>query len=131
MFIDGREIENNAVIEADICVIGAGAAGITIAREFIGTSVKVCLLEAGGLEFDKATQALYNGKNIGYPYYDLDVLRLRYFGGTTNIWSGVSRPLDALDFGARSWVPYSGWPLELADLTPFYKRAQDIIQLEK
>lgn len=130
MFIDGRETENNAVIEADICVIGAGAAGITIAREFIGTSVKVCLLEAGGLEFDKATQSLYKGKNIGYPYYDLDVLRLRYFGGTTNIWSGVSRPLDALDFGARSWVPYSGWPMELADLTPFYKRAQDIIQLE-
>lgn len=129
MFIDGREIEDKAVIEADICVIGAGAAGIAIAREFIGTSIKVCLLEAGGLEFDQETQALYDGKNIGYPYYDLDVLRLRYFGGTTNIWRGVSRPLDASDFGVRSWVPYSGWPMELADLIPFYRRAHIVCQL--
>jgi len=129
MFIDGRETEDKATIEADICIIGAGAAGITIAREFIGSSFKVCLLESGGLEFDEETQALYNGKNIGLPYYDLDVLRLRYFGGTTNIWSGVSRPLDAIDFGVRSWVPYSGWPLELADLTPFYRRAHDVCQL--
>lgn len=129
MFIDGRKIEDKAVIEADICIIGAGAAGITLAREFIGSSFNVCLLESGGLEFDKETQSLYNGKNIGYPYYDLDVLRLRYFGGTTNIWSGVSRPLDTIDFGVRSWVPYSGWPLELADLTPFYRRAHGICQL--
>ena len=129
MFIDGREIEDKAEIEADICVIGAGAAGITIAREFIGTAVKVCLLEAGGLEFDEETQALYNGKNIGYPYYDLDVLRLRYFGGTTNHWAGVSRPLDDIDFRVRDWVPYSGWPLELSDLAPFYRRAHDICQL--
>jgi choline dehydrogenase-like flavoprotein len=129
MFIDGRKIDDKTEIEADVCIVGAGAAGITIAREFIGTSFKVCLLESGGMEFDEATQSLYDGKNTGYPYYDLDILRLRYFGGTTNIWSGVSRPLDDIDFRVRSWVPYSGWPLELADLTQFYKRAHDICQL--
>ena len=129
MFIDGRKINDNEEIEADVCIIGAGAAGITIAREFIGTSYKVCLLESGGMEYDEATQSLNDGKNIGYPYYDLDILRLRYFGGTTNHWAGVSRPLDEIDFKVRGWVPSSGWPFELANLTPFYIRAHETCQL--
>jgi len=41
MFIDARELDQGQHIEADICIIGAGAAGITIAREYIGTSTKV------------------------------------------------------------------------------------------
>jgi choline dehydrogenase-like flavoprotein len=129
MFIYARELNNGQHIESDVCIIGAGAAGITIAREYIGTSANVVLLESGGLEFDKKTQSLYDGKNIGIPSFGLNVNRLRYFGGTTNHWAGHCRPLDPIDFEQRSWVAHSGWPISRADLAPSYRRAQPVVGL--
>ena len=89
MIQDGREIPHGTVIDTDLCIVGAGAAGITLAREFIGTQLRVCLLESGDIEYDSDTQDLYKGQNIGRHYHDLTSCRLRYFGGTTNHWSGV------------------------------------------
>ena len=88
MLDDASAIATDTPIEADICIIGGGAAGITIAREFIGTRHNVILLEGGGMEIDAATQDLYRGTNVGRSYYDLDACRLRYFGGSTNHWGG-------------------------------------------
>lgn len=129
MFIDSYKLPNEHVIEADVCIVGAGAAGISMAREFIGTSQKVVVLESGGLEYDERTQSLYHGKNIGLPTFAVHTNRLRFFGGTTNHWAGHCRPLDALDFQRRDWVPDSGWPISKADLDPYYRRTQPICQL--
>ena len=129
MFVDARSVSENTVVEYDICIIGAGAAGITLAREFIGQEFRVCLLESGGLEFDAATQSLYKGKNTGPVKIELDEERMRYFGGTTNLWGGCCRPLDEEDFEERDWVPNSGWPFRRAELEPYYKRAHKLCQL--
>jgi choline dehydrogenase-like flavoprotein len=129
MFIDARSISKKTVINTDVCIIGAGAAGITLAREFIGQPFRVCLLESGGLEYDAETQSLYKGQNAGHPYYPLEAARARFFGGTTNHWNGACRPLDGIDFEARAWVPYSGWPFARSHLWPFYERAQTVLQL--
>src|SRR5262245_7244161 len=128
MFVDFRTLPEGSRVESDICIIGAGAAGITIAREFIGSGQQVCLLESGGFEFEAETQAMYEGENVGLPYYDLDACRLRYFGGTTNHWNGWCRPLGQIDFEARPHVPYSGWPITRTDLDPFYERAHEIVE---
>jgi choline dehydrogenase-like flavoprotein len=129
MLRDARKLEAGTAIECDLCVVGAGAAGITIARALADTGIRLCLVESGGLEFEEQVQALYKGKNVGLPYFDLDICRLRMFGGTTNHWEGRCRPFDAIDFQVREWVPHSGWPITLADLEPFYRRAQEICQL--
>jgi choline dehydrogenase-like flavoprotein len=129
VLIDARTVVENATIDTDVCIVGAGAAGITLAREFIDQPFRVCLLESGGLEFDKDTQSLYKGQNLGLSYFPLEVARLRYFGGTTNHWDGWCRPLDAIDFEARDAVPYSGWPFDKSHLDPFYERAQSICKL--
>jgi choline dehydrogenase-like flavoprotein len=65
VFVDARSVPTNTAVECHICIIGASAAGITLAREFSGQEFHVCLLEGGGLEFDAATQSLYQGKNTG------------------------------------------------------------------
>ncbi len=138
MIIDARSLSENEFAEADICIVGAGTAGFTLAKEFINQSFNVILLESGGLKPDRETQALYRGKNIGHPYFTLDSARARYFGGSTNRWaipigydcSGVRmRPFDALDFKKRDWVPYSGWPFDKTHLDPFYDRAQALCQI--
>lgn len=129
MYIDSRSLSKKTVINTDVCIVGAGAAGITLAREFKGAPFKVCLLESGGLDYDVETQSLYKGENAGHPYYPLEAARLRFFGGTTNHWNGACRPLDAIDFETRAWVPYSGWPFARTHLWPFYERAQTVLHL--
>jgi choline dehydrogenase-like flavoprotein len=127
MFIDARSLLPNQVIDADICIIGAGAAGLALAREFKTQPYHVCLLESGGFTLDRATQSLYSGQNKGLSYYPLNEARARYFGGTTNLWGGTTRPLDDIDFTERSWVPYSGWPIAKNDLQPYYDLARQFL----
>lgn len=128
MITDARSLPKNTEIDTDVCVVGAGAAGITLARELSGQSFSVCLLESGGLEFQEDTQSLYAGENVGLPY-NLANERLRFFGGTTNHWGGYCRPLDDIDFKVRDWIPNSGWPFDKAHLIPYYERALKICQL--
>jgi len=82
---------------ADVCVIGAGAAGITTARQLLAAGHQVLLLESGGLDYERETADLNAGKNVGQTYYDLDDARLRFFGGTTAIWGGRCATLDPID----------------------------------
>jgi choline dehydrogenase-like flavoprotein len=129
MLIDARTVAEGKTIETGVCIVGAGAAGIALAREFRGQPFPVCLLESGDLEFDQETQSLYAGETIGTPITPLTASRLRYFGGTTNHWAGWCQPLDEIDFQVRDWIPHSGWPFEKSDLVPFYRRAQSVLQI--
>lgn len=128
MLLDARRLPDGEELVCDICVIGAGAAGITLAREFAATAQSLCVIESGDLEIDAETQALYEGESIGHRY-DVARTRLRYFGGSTNHWNGACRPLDAIDFSFRAWVPESGWPIAPSDLHPYYARAQEVCSL--
>jgi len=124
MIDDARSLPQESLIETDLAIIGAGAAGITLARELAGSNLNICLLESGGLDFEQDIQDLYAGENGGRWYFPLDNCRLRYFGGSTNHWGGWCRPLTPIDFEARDWIPHSGWPITRADLDPYYQRAQ-------
>ncbi len=129
MHIDARLIENNSIIEGDICIIGAGAAGITIALEYNNSPYKVILLEGGGFEYDEKIQELYRGKLTGRSYFPLMSSRLHYFGGTTGHWGGMCSTFDPIDFKKRNWVDHSGWPIDYNEIEKFYKRAQPILDL--
>jgi choline dehydrogenase-like flavoprotein len=131
VYIDLSVRHGSAETEADVCVIGGGAAGITIARALASTSLEVCVLESGGFRLDARTQSLYQGESVGLPYGGLDETRFRYFGGSTNPegWGGWCRPLDPLDFETRPWAPHSGWPINHAVLEPYYRQAQEICEL--
>jgi choline dehydrogenase-like flavoprotein len=131
LFIDLRTQPGSIETEADVAVIGAGAAGITLTRELASAGCEVCLIEAGGFRADAQTQSLYRGESTGLPYGALDETRVRYFGGATNRegWGGWSKPLDPIDFETRSWAPHSGWPIDLATLEPYYRLAHEICEL--
>jgi len=125
---DGRQVDNGRVLECGICILGGGAAGITLACALGGTRQSIILVESGGLEPDREIQQLYTGINDGL-FYSLDRTRLRYFGGSTNHWTGMCRPLTASELAPRSWIPDSGWPIGPDDLAPYYPEAQQICEL--
>jgi len=129
VLIDLRKHPEAASVESDICIIGAGAAGVTLARRLMRGGRSICLVESGGTDFEQRTQDLYRGANIGMPYYDLEESRLRFFGGTVSIWGGRCALLDPIDFERRSWVPHSGWPIGRPDLDPWYRQAHDQFDL--
>jgi choline dehydrogenase-like flavoprotein len=129
MHSDGRLLEEGTLIEGDICIVGAGAAGISMALEWNHTPYKVILLEGGGFAYDPKIQDLYAGKTTGQKYYPLMSSRLHYFGGTTGHWAGFCSTFDAIDFEKRSWVEHSGWPITRADLDPYYERAHKKLEL--
>jgi choline dehydrogenase-like flavoprotein len=137
LLLDSRDIEQDARLEADLCICGGGAAGIALALAFEDAGLQVCLLESGALHREAATQDLYAGRNESGLYADgggnfagyLRSTRSRFLGGSSNCWGGWCRPYDAIDFEARDWVAHSGWPITRADLQPWYERAQPMLQL--
>src|SRR6185437_11081471 len=129
MFVDARRLDEASSIEAEVCVIGGGVGGITLALEFDKRGVGVCLIESGGFAADEATRDLYRGESIGLPYLFSDGCRSRFLGGSSNCWGGWCRPLEEEDFMRRAWVPYSGWPFAKSELQPYYERSHGVLKL--
>jgi choline dehydrogenase-like flavoprotein len=109
---------------ADVAIIGAGVAGITVARRLLAGGLSVVLLESGGLDYEQPSADLNAGDNAGLDYYPLDQARLRMFGGTTAIWGGRCAALDEIDLQRRDWVPHSGWPIRHDELQRYTAQAR-------
>lgn len=129
MLQDFNDITSGEALTADICIIGSGAAGISIAREFINSSTSVLVLEGGSNVFKSQHQEPYKSQVVGLPHEGIHSGRIRTLGGTTTKWAGQSLPLFDIDFQHRDWVPYSGWPFNRDFLTPFYLRAEQVLQV--
>jgi choline dehydrogenase-like flavoprotein len=120
-------IPNGACLQADVCVIGAGPAGIALALDLSERGFSVLMLESGFMKKDSRTQQLYEGRVADDKLHSPpDKYRQRRFGGSTAIWGGRCMPFDPLDFDTRSHVPHSGWPISYEDLLPYYPRANEL-----
>lgn len=135
MHIDSRSLPAQT-LHTHLCIVGAGPAGIALAREFKDLALEVALLESGGFEPDPVMQSLADGETAGDIKASADVSR-RQFGGNANVWGvnvdegevGLRHALlDEIDFEARDAIPNSGWPFPREHLMPFYRRAQAVCQ---
>ncbi|HWJ34686.1 MAG TPA: GMC family oxidoreductase [Steroidobacteraceae bacterium] len=129
MILDMKDLPDGHVLSSELCIIGAGAAGITLAMDLANSGMDVLLLESGGMRSEKNTQALYEGDVADLRLHSPpDRYRQRRFGGTTTIWGGRCMPFDAIDFEHRDFMPNSGWPIDRAALAPFYPHANRICE---
>ncbi len=138
MAMDARTLDDQHLIEADVCIIGAGPAGTLLAKEFADSPLKVVLLESGGTRSDHRIQQLSSGEITGDFHEPVDETHLRQLGGTANHWiikmsdkqyGYRYAPLNAIDFEKRDWIPYSGWPIKREDLDPYYARVHEICRV--
>jgi choline dehydrogenase-like flavoprotein len=113
------EILNDNILTTTICIVGGGAAGITLACELDGAPFKVLLLEAGDFDPQKSH---YEG-SASAPHADPSEFRRFGFGGTTAAWGGRCVPYDPIDFVHRDHVPNSGWPISYHEVARYYPRA--------
>jgi choline dehydrogenase-like flavoprotein len=129
MILDAKKGFGQEPPHYDLCIVGAGAAGITLALELEATGLRVCLLEAGGAVYEAETQRLFEGEVVGQEYPMLRDTRVGALGGSTTVWAGWCRPLEALDLEPRDWCHAGGWPFVLDELRPYYARAHEICGL--
>ena len=61
------ELESGTALSSEVCVVGAGAAGQTVAKRLADLGHEVLLLESGGIDFDATVQQLNEADNIGLP----------------------------------------------------------------
>ena len=117
-------------LRCDICIIGTGPAGATIARELSNTSLRITILESGGTERQAEADALNEIESVGWPrVMDQWLVRNRILGGSSYTWGGRCAPFDEIDLRVRDWVPYSGWPFEIDDLIPYFDRGAKYLGL--
>jgi choline dehydrogenase-like flavoprotein len=137
MELDAKRFSENTTLDTDVCIVGAGPAGLVLASELVDRQCDVIVLESGGHRPESEILALNVGDVSGDVYAGLGATRHRQVGGTTQLWnsaiagavSAKYAPLDEADFLPRSGREYSGWPFTLSDLRVDYDRAQRICGL--
>lgn len=137
MELNGRTAPDGHTLDATVCIVGAGPAGLTLAHELEARGVQCAVIESGGYPLESESQTLNAAETTGDPYQDLRLARWRGAGGTAALWNTMFQgapfakylPLDPLDFEARACIPWSGWPFGRAALESYYRRAQVVCRL--
>ncbi len=112
------------LLRCDVCIVGSGPAGATLARELSGSGLSIVLLESGGTTRQAENDALNDIDNVGRPRAsDQWSVRNRILGGSSHTWGGRCGPFDAIDFEHREWVDHSGWPIAMKELDPYLERS--------
>ncbi|WMS42263.1 GMC family oxidoreductase [Acuticoccus sp. MNP-M23] len=128
---DFRNTDTPSNHSADIAIIGAGAAGITLARALAGTGARIVITESGGAAPGDNFDSLNACEVAGLPFPGAEEGRARVLGGATTLWGGQSLPFDPVDFTARAHVPNSGWPIPYEALAPWYTPAEQLLHLDQ
>jgi choline dehydrogenase-like flavoprotein len=130
-------------VDADVCIVGAGAAGGIMALELGRRGIRVVVLESGP-RHDFAQRGTYVRRYLrhedpwrsplkgqdrhtsgGRLRYDLEGRRVRGVGGSTLHWEGYTLRLHESDFRIRSLHRVADdWPISYGDLEPYYARAE-------
>ncbi|MEO1017721.1 MAG: FAD-dependent oxidoreductase, partial [Pseudomonadota bacterium] len=118
-----------ATMKADVAIVGAGAAGITLALSLSRRGYSVCLLESGGDDPDPDTQSLYDMEYAGYAHREGYYPRIRMLGGSTSIWAGRSMTLQGVDLDGTIANRDLSWPIPLSEIDRFLNSAGEYLEL--
>jgi len=114
----------------DACICGGGAAGITLAIKLGAAGKRVALFETGGLEYTMEAQKIADGESKGMTYWGLQYCRLRFLGGSSNHWTGRSKPFDEIDFAERDFFDLPGWPIPKKELDRYLEAAKQVLDIK-
>jgi choline dehydrogenase-like flavoprotein len=125
---DVRLLPEGDRIRTEVCIVGAGPVGLTLAAELSRANIDTLLVESGGLEADPRSESLNTFENVGAArVLGPGLSRNRVLGGSSSTWSGRVAAFDETDFAERAWVPGSGWPIPRSELVRFLDRTRSYL----
>jgi len=130
MILDPGESTAAGHPDCDICIVGAGPIGITLALELAAHGLRVALMESGGETPGTSGQDLTDGTTTGDPYPPLVAARLRGLGGSSGHWGSWCRWPTQVEWTGRPWLSGSGWPVPYDALAPHREVAENWVDLE-
>ena len=115
--------------EFDVCIIGGGVAGITLAVKLSQAGHQVILIEAGGRQISAKSQAYYRGEQGELENLSLQETRIRALGGSSHHWGGWCRAPDDYDLARTDLLASGAWPIEKQTLDPHFREAAEILSI--
>lgn len=123
MIADLNETSSAEPLAYDVCIVGSGPAGMTVACELRDAGLRICVLESGKRRTSRHGDRLRRVLSEGIPIKEYS--RERVLGGASTTWAGLSSPLDEVDLRPRPFLRHSGWPISREELLPFYGEAAE------
>lgn len=123
------EIEDERFVEAPICIVGAGVAGLLLACRLAQRGKRVLLLESGGTAFDAAIHALSTPEDRTGRYTRALTGHYRGLGGSSTRWGGRMIPLSAHETEDRPHLDLAAWPIPHRDLTVYSREIEAVMGL--
>lgn len=109
---------------ADVCVVGAGTAGIFLARQLVKHGLRIVLLEAGEEVARRPEELDQVCDQRGVTYRGADNGRSFGLGGTSVLWGGQMLPLSRSDVEARPHVGFEAWPIGYGEIAAYFSQAR-------
>lgn len=108
--------------KADICIVGTGPVGMSLALDFDRRGRNVLVLEAGNQDVRPADASR---AEIVDParHAPMELAVCRALGGTSWTWGGRCVPYDEIDWTRRDFVADAAWPISPDEVAPWYKGA--------
>ncbi len=123
MEIDATTLSTGVALEAEVAIVGAGPAGITLALELERSGHRVLLIESGGSSYDPDIQHLGDTAGRDPAHAPMSLATRRQIGGTSNLWAGRCVPFDPIDFEPRHIVADARWPVSYEEVEQYFARA--------
>lgn len=109
-FVDLASSNNNTLkMQGDVCVVGAGAAGIYIAVQLAAKGLNVILVEAGNTDDSDASAVGFDAQFEAGLYPGATVGRSFGIGGSTSRWGGLLIPHSQHDLRDMSGGGFNSW----------------------
>jgi choline dehydrogenase-like flavoprotein len=121
--INATGLSMRATLDAEVAIVGAGPAGITLALELADAGHRVVLIESGGTSYDAEVQRLGDTSGHDTAHAPMSLATRRQIGGASNLWAGRCVPFDPVDFDERELVEGVSWPVGFTELASYFQRA--------
>ena len=115
--------------EPDVCIVGAGPAGLSTALVLGEAGRSVLVLESGAPSLQSGPQELNDGDHEGEPYVGLARSRHRQVAGTVNMWNVPVHGENGAKYVPLSERDLAIWPIDWDELEPWYFEAQALCGL--
>ena len=130
MINDLKQISNDKItLTTQICIVGAGTAGIFLGQELSRLGLHSVLLELGDRTICMPSERDEKCLQVGIPYKGAELGRGFGLGGTSTLWGGQMIPLSPSDMEERPTLFLDAWPITYSDISPYFQQVKQRLGL--